>query len=107
MESTHARSVFQTMDPDRRIRVAAFAAIEKLSRQWGGQIPWEAIRVGFQAGGETVLFANRAKGIFKPRQMSAALSIKTTGAAIRQVAVVPRSELRCGKPGRRDRAASL
>ena len=78
MESTHPRSVFQTMDPDRRIRVAAFAAIEKLSRQWGGQIPWEAIRVGFQAGGETVLFANRAKGIFKPRQMSAALSIKTT-----------------------------
>ena len=66
------------MDPDRRIRVAAFAAIEKLSRQRGGQIPWEAIRVGFQAGGETVLFANRAKGIFKPHQMSAALSIKTT-----------------------------
>ena len=25
-----------------------------------------------------MLFANRAKGIFKPRQMSAALSIKTT-----------------------------
>ena len=66
------------MDPDRRIRGAAFAAIGKLSRQHGGQIPWEAIRVGFQAGGETVLFANRAKGIFKPRQMSAALSIKTT-----------------------------
>ena len=66
------------MDPDRRIRGAAFAAIEKLSRQHGGQIPWQVIRVGFQAGGETVLFANRAKGIFKPRQMSAALSIKTT-----------------------------
>ena len=66
------------MDPDRRIRGAAFAAIEKLSRQHGGQIPWQVIRVGFQAGGETVLFANRARGIFKPRQMSAALSIKTT-----------------------------
>lgn len=66
------------MDPDRHIRGAAFAAVEKLSRQWGGQIPWEAISAGFQAGGETVLFANRAKGIFKPRQMSAALSIKTT-----------------------------
>ena len=66
------------MDPDRRIRTAAFAAIEKLSQQWGGQVPWEAIREGFQADGETVLFANRAKGIFKPRQMSAALSIKTT-----------------------------
>ena len=66
------------MDPDRRIRAAAFAAIEKLSQQWGGQIPWGAIREGFQTGGDTVLFANRAKGIFKPRQMSAALSIKTT-----------------------------
>ena len=66
------------MDPDRRIRAAAFAAIEKLSQQWGGQVPWRAIREGFQADGETVLFANRAKGIFKPRQMSAALSIKTT-----------------------------
>ena len=66
------------MDPDRRIRAAAFAAIEKLSREWGGQIPWEALREGFQADGERVLFANRAKGIFKPRQMSAALSIKTT-----------------------------
>jgi putative restriction endonuclease len=66
------------MDPDRRIRVAAFAAIERLSRQLGGQIPWEVIRGGFQVDGETVLFANRAKGIFKPRQMSAALSIKTT-----------------------------
>ena len=66
------------MDPDRRIRAAAFAAIEKLSQKWGGQVPWGAIREGFQADGETVLFANRAKGIFKPRQMSAALSIKTT-----------------------------
>ena len=66
------------MDPDRRIRGAAFAAIERLSRQHGGQIPWDAIRAGFQMGSETVRFANRAKGIFKPRQMSAALSIKTT-----------------------------
>ena len=66
------------IDPDKHIRAAAFAAIEKISRQWGGQVPWHAIRTGFQVGGERVLFANRAKGIFKPRQMSAALSIKTT-----------------------------
>lgn len=64
-------------DPDRNIRAAAFAAIEKLSREWGGQVPWNSIRVGFQADGERVLFANQAKGIFKPQQMSAALSIKT------------------------------
>ena len=65
-------------DPDRQIRAAALADIEKLSRQWGAQVPWEVLKAGFQAGGERVLFANRAKGIFKPRQMSAALSIKTT-----------------------------
>lgn len=33
---------------------------------------------GFYVQGEHILYANRAKGIFKPRQMSAALSIKTT-----------------------------
>lgn len=66
------------IDPDKHIRAAAFVAIEKLSRQWGGQVPWEAIRAGFQVGGKRVLFANQARGIFKPQQMSAALSIKTT-----------------------------
>ena len=66
-------------DPDAPLRAAAFAAIEKLSRQWAGRVPWKDIEPGFRAArGEQVLFANRAKGIFKPRQMSAALSIKTT-----------------------------
>ncbi len=65
-------------DPDKHIRAAALAAIEKISRQWGEQVPWEAIRTGFQVGGERVLFANKVTGIFKPKQMSAALSIKTT-----------------------------
>ncbi len=65
-------------DPDKHIRAAAFVAIEKISRQWGGQVPWDAIRTGFQVGGEGVLFANKVTGIFKPKQMSAALSIKTT-----------------------------
>ena len=65
-------------DPDKHIRAAALAAIEKISRQWGGQVPWDAIRVGFQADGGRILFANQARGIFKPQRMSAALSIKTT-----------------------------
>ena len=69
-------------DPDQRIRASALAAIERLSRQHGGRVQWADIHRGFYAGGERVHFANRAKGIFKPRQMSAALSIKT---------VVPRS----------------
>ena len=65
-------------DPDKHIRAAALVAIEKISRQCGEQVPWEAIRVGFQVGDERVLFANQVTGIFKPQQMSAALSIKTT-----------------------------
>lgn len=71
------RSLFGEPDPDQHIRTAAFNAIEKLSRRWSGKVPWKAIAEGFSVGERKVLFANRPKGIFKPRQMSAALSIKT------------------------------
>ena len=64
-------------DPDQYIRSRAFLAIEQLARDFAGRVPWERIHAGFSARGETIHFANRAKGIFKPRQMSAALSIKT------------------------------
>ena len=65
-------------DPDAHIRSAAFSAMEKLVRyQPDGLIRWDAIHRGFQVGSEHIHFANRAQGIFKPRQMSAALSIKT------------------------------
>ena len=53
--------------PDKHIRAAAFVAIEKLSRQWGGQVPWYAISTGFQVRGERVRFANQVTGIFKPK----------------------------------------
>ncbi len=66
------------MDPDQPIRAAAFVAISQLSRQFNDHVPWDAIRDGFFMAGERIWFANRAKGIFKPKQMSAALSIKTT-----------------------------
>ena len=72
-----ARSLFDEPDPDQPIRAAAFDAIEKLSRRCSGKVPWKAIAEGFLVGGQRVLFANRPKGIFKPKQMSAALSIKT------------------------------
>ena len=72
-----ARPPLGEPDPDQHIRIAALAAIEKLSRRWSGRVPWDAIAAGFPVAGQRVLFANRAKGIFKPRQMSAALSIKT------------------------------
>ena len=71
-----ARDILMT-DPDQRIRAAALAAIERLSRQYGGRVHWAHIQQGFDVDGERVHFATRAKGIFKPRQMSAALSLKT------------------------------
>ena len=64
-------------DPDQYIRSRAFLAIEQLVREFGSRVPWERIHAGFSALGETIHFANRAKGIFKPKQMSGALSIKT------------------------------
>lgn len=66
-----------TDDPDWKTRLRAFDAIERLAVQTSGQIPWNDIVRGFVADGRKVLFANRPLGIFTPRQMSAALSIKT------------------------------
>ena len=68
---------FHTEDPDRAIRSAALAAIENLANENGYCLPWTKIVEGFRLGSERVKFANRAKGIFKPRQMSGALSVKT------------------------------
>ena len=66
-------------DPDAHIRAAAFTAMEKLVyNQPDGFVPWDEIRKGFQVGTEHILFANQPRGIFKPKQMTAALSIKTT-----------------------------
>ena len=66
-------------DPDAHIRAAAFSAMDKLiCHQQDGFVPWDIIHKGFQVGNEHFHFANRARGIFKPRQMTAALSIKTT-----------------------------
>ena len=65
-------------DFDQRVRAAAFAAMEKLCLQGGGQVSWESINAGFEIDGQKILFANRARGIFKPRQLEAALSVKTT-----------------------------
>lgn len=64
-------------DPDEAIRAAAFAALDQLVLTHGPRLPWSAIDRGFRFGGEKVHFAGRATGIFKPRQMSAALSIRT------------------------------
>ena len=72
------RICLEMSDFDQRVRAAAFAAMEKLCLQEGGRVTWEAISAGFEIDGQKILFANRARGIFKPRQLEAALSIKTT-----------------------------
>ena len=64
-------------DPDAAIRAAAFAELERLVLTHGPRLPWKLIDEGFRFRGEKVHFAGRATGIFKPRQMSAALSIRT------------------------------
>ena len=64
-------------DPDWAIRHQAFSALEQLCVGYAGKIPWRAIETGFEFQGRKIHFASRAIGIFKPRQMSGALSIRT------------------------------
>ncbi|WP_246357024.1 hypothetical protein [Pyxidicoccus fallax] len=67
-----------SQDPDWPIRVAAFDALQRLVHQHGEVLPWNVINEGFTYQGERLLFANRPRGIFWPRQMrESALSIKT------------------------------
>lgn len=65
-------------DPDWAIRAQAFATVERLSVEAGGRIPWAKIERGIVRDGERIQLASKPLGIFKPRQMSAPLSIKTT-----------------------------
>ena len=65
-------------DPDWAIRAQAFSTLERLVIAKSGRIPWADIDLGFQFEGQHMHFASKALGIFKPRQMSAALSLKTT-----------------------------
>lgn len=63
---------------DAAILQAAFDAIARLRDLYDDAIPWSVIDQGFQLGGETIRFATKAQGIFKPAQMRyGTLSIKT------------------------------
>ncbi len=64
-------------DPDWAVRHQAFSALGRLSIEWGDRIPWQEIARGFEFRGRRIHFASRPIGIFKPRQMSAALSVRT------------------------------
>jgi putative restriction endonuclease len=62
------------------LRAAAADAITNLVRQRGDILHWSEIARGFLVRGERVLFANQARGIFKPAALNdgAALSIKSS-----------------------------
>lgn len=69
----------QVGDPDWSMRLAAFAELRLLVASHGPVLPWRIIEPGFKNGDRSYLFANLAKGIFRPAGMSGgALSIKTT-----------------------------
>ena len=65
-------------DPDALVRAAAFAKLDEIVVKHGTTLAWNTLMEGFPCGDETVLFASRAEGIFKPRRMRTVLSIKTT-----------------------------
>lgn len=64
---------------NKMITNAAFSRVGLLERLYGDDIPWSAIEEGFLFNSEKVYLANKARGIFKPKQFnSGLLSIKTT-----------------------------
>ncbi|MEX0740802.1 MAG: HNH endonuclease [Pseudohongiella sp.] len=66
-------------DGDLKILLSAFERVRWLDRVFGDDIPWSEITQGFDFEGQRILLANKARGIFKPKQMKqGAISIKTT-----------------------------
>jgi len=68
------------MDPtpyDAQLRQAAFDHVKRLDSLKGGVLDSADLAVGFEFRGERIPLINPQRGIFKPRQMSHLLSIKT------------------------------
>lgn len=67
------------MNDESLITKQAFKQIQHLESIFGDDIPWSAIEKGFTFNNEKIFIANKARGIFKPKQMSRGLlSVKTT-----------------------------
>src|SRR5579862_5505509 len=67
------------MAADHELRLAAFQRVRELEARFGDAIPWSAIDEGFAFHGERIHLSGKARGIFRPRQMSrGVLTIKTT-----------------------------
>lgn len=72
------KSYTPVMD-DVQIRLSAFAELNRRVQIHGTTLPWEEIIRTFKIGEEEIYIANRARGIFKPRQMQRGiLSVKST-----------------------------
>ena len=68
------------MDPashDAQLRQAAFGHVDRLATLRGGVLDSPDLAGGFEFGGERIPLVNPQRGIFKPRQMSGLLSIRT------------------------------
>src|SRR5215469_10443891 len=68
------------MDPatnDVLLRQAAFDQVNRLATLRGGVLDSADLAGGFEFGGERIPLINPQRGIFKPRQMSGLLSIRT------------------------------
>lgn len=64
---------------DQEIISLAFSHMRNIDLIYGDEIPWAVISAGFTIGNDKILIANKARGIFKPKQLSRGLlSIKTT-----------------------------
>ncbi|NNC15365.1 restriction endonuclease [Corallococcus exiguus] len=67
------------IDPDWKIRTAAFLALENLVAHHGPEVTYDQIAQGFEVNGERIFFANRTRGVFWPRQMKGSvLSLRAT-----------------------------
>jgi putative restriction endonuclease len=64
---------------DDDVRAACFAALDVLRAQFGADLPWPALRQGFNYRGERIPFLNRAYGIYRARTQrgAAALSLNS------------------------------
>lgn len=71
-------AIYEPEEVELSVRLAAFAALRDLVAHHGTALTWDLIDRGFRWRDQTIRFANRARGIFKPKELSVALSIKTT-----------------------------
>src|SRR6516162_1329886 len=62
---------------DAQLRQAAFSHVNRLAALRGGVLDAADLACGFQFSGERIPLINPQRGIFKPRQMTHLLSIKT------------------------------